>query len=643
VTDEPGFEERSAGAGFAAHLAMDASASGEAREYLRKQSRIADLQIEDMERENAIRHWSLRVRHISDVMKVTFELAVALIVVFIVVVMSVAVIHASRDNSLVIEAFSVPPDLAAKGVTGQAVAAQLQDKLTALQNATDTARPASSYANNWGDDIKVQIPDTGISVMDFYRLLVAWLGHQTRITGEMYRSDKGLAITARATGSGGSTAVSAKDDLDTLIQKAAEAIYSRTQPYRYSVYLEEKGDNAGAAAILNRLTVDGDTPRERAWAYLGLGVLHVLLGDGYSAVSDEQKAVAIVPNFALAQDDIGGFASTLDQEELALDATRKALPLLEAHGPIDMTDRARNLSIWNARATLDGLLWDVGAQLHDNQEAIKLPDYNGQAVASLTQIPADYAQLHDDARAGEAVKAMRTSPLAAQKAVIDFAVLNVDYFRQLWPQMLALAPQVEAEVAADEKNHVFGAGTENIAVIRGVIPQAAQAYAELGDFRRAHAFADRTPLDCYTCLWIRGVVDAREHNAHGADYWFARATSAAPSIAYGYFEWGAALLARGDLDGAIAKFTTANQKGPHFADPLEMWGEALIAKNRSDLALAKFEEADKYAPDWGHLHLKWGEVLWWTGDKDGARKQFAIASGLDMSADDKAELSKLRH
>jgi len=87
------------------------------------------------------------------------------------------------------------------------------------------------------------------------------------------------------------------------------------------------------------------------------------------------------------------------------------------------------------------------------------------------------------------------------------------------------------------------------------------------------------------------------------------------------------------------KFTLANEKGPHFADPLEMWGEALIRKNRSDLALAKFAEAEKYAPNWGRLHLKWAEALLWTGDKSGAQKQFAIASGLDLAPSEKSELA----
>jgi tetratricopeptide (TPR) repeat protein len=115
----------------------------------------------------------------------------------------------------------------------------------------------------------------------------------------------------------------------------------------------------------------------------------------------------------------------------------------------------------------------------------------------------------------------------------------------------------------------------------------------------------------------------------------------APSIPFAYFELGQMLLAKGDRDDAIAKFSAAHEKGPHFADPLEAWGEALIAQNRSDLALARIEEASKDAPAWGRVHLKWGEALWWLGRKDEARRQFATASRLDLSTAERAQLERV--
>jgi tetratricopeptide (TPR) repeat protein len=175
------------------------------------------------------------------------------------------------------------------------------------------------------------------------------------------------------------------------------------------------------------------------------------------------------------------------------------------------------------------------------------------------------------------------------------------------------------------------------------VPLLADAEAHRGNFARAHELIDRSALDCYLCMRVRGNVAALEKNWPAADQWYARAVTLAPSIPFAYLEWARMRAAKGDLDGASAKLDIANKKGPHFADPLETWGEALIAKNRSDLSLPKFEEANKYAPNWGRLHLKWGEALWWSGDKDAARKQFAIASGLDLTPSEKVELAKVSH
>jgi len=98
------------------------------------------------------------------------------------------------------------------------------------------------------------------------------------------------------------------------------------------------------------------------------------------------------------------------------------------------------------------------------------------------------------------------------------------------------------------------------------------------------------------------------------------------------------LLAKGDADGAIAKFEEAHKRGPHFADALEGSGEALMAKNEPGRALEKFAAANTYTPNWGRLHLEWGEALLATGRTDDAKMQFDAASGLELSAADRAAL-----
>ena len=165
--------------------------------FLDRQSRLAELQIEDLERGDRLRHWSLQLHHVAGVMKLAFELSAAFILVVLAIFLGSAIWEAAHDDALVIEAFDVPPDLAARGLSGQVMAARVEDRLAWMQAHTVTSRPASTYRHDWGDDIKVQIPQTGVSVGEFYRYLSQWLGHQTHISGDVWHAPQGIAIATR--------------------------------------------------------------------------------------------------------------------------------------------------------------------------------------------------------------------------------------------------------------------------------------------------------------------------------------------------------------------------------------------------------------------------------------------------------------
>lgn len=609
------------------------------RHYLQEQAKLAEIQTEELREEKRLRHWSLRVRHVSDVMRLAFELSLAFIFLAIAVAVGAAVWDAAHDHALVVEAFSVPPDLAQRGLNGQAVAAQLLDKLQAMQSATISERPADSYANNWGDDIKVEIPDTGVSLGEVHKLLVSWLGHQTHITGEIYRTATGLAIAARA-GGGGATVTGKEGDFDALLQQAAEKVYERTQPYRYAVYLEGKvpPQRTQARKILEGLAADG-SPRDRAWAYIGLSVLDGTSGDSRQAAIDARQALALMPGLVIGYQNIDLSETRLGHDEGALDAARSAVAVLQRGGNIDISDQARQVVLPQEQSTVDFALGDFLAARADGERIIGLPDYGGSVDGARQSLIVISALLHD----GAAVrKGIQNEPLATDlpaRATLAATDLAAAYWMGDWSSVIAQRAAVEKETADFFKVLGLPSAFGDATFTRLIWPDVAVAMAETGDFKSAHALIDQTPPDCYACVRSRGDIDVLQKNWKGAGYWFARAVAEAPSLPLGYTEWGAMLLRKGDLDGAIAKFAVAHQKGPHFADPLVMWGEALIAKNRSDLALAKFAEANKYAPNWGRLHLKWGEALYWSGDKEDAKKQFATAAHLDLSAADKVALA----
>src|ERR1700722_2302173 len=75
-----------------AWAALSAASREKADAFLEEQIRVAQaqerllhLQAEDLKREDRLRHWSLLVRHTSDVVKMTFEIAAALITIALVV------------------------------------------------------------------------------------------------------------------------------------------------------------------------------------------------------------------------------------------------------------------------------------------------------------------------------------------------------------------------------------------------------------------------------------------------------------------------------------------------------------------------------------------------------------------------------
>ncbi|MGH2929495.1 MAG: tetratricopeptide repeat protein, partial [Solirubrobacteraceae bacterium] len=126
-----------------------------------------------------------------------------------------------------------------------------------------------------------------------------------------------------------------------------------------------------------------------------------------------------------------------------------------------------------------------------------------------------------------------------------------------------------------------------------------------------------------------------------AQDWFGRWSRLSPSLPFADTAWGKALLARGDVQGAIARLKEAHRRSPHFADPLELWGEALMRQGDPAGAIGKFTQADAQAPRWGRNHMLWGEALMLSGRYAEARAQYQAAEGMDLSKPDRAALQLL--
>ncbi len=622
-------------------LALEGASRKEADAFLREQQGLAadqrklvQLQARELSHELGLRHWSLWVRHTSGLLKLALELSAGLLLLALVAGISMMVWNAAHADGLVIESFSMPPDMAGRGLTGQVVAGAILDHLTEIQTATISTRTGKSYAGGWGDDIKVEIPDTGVSIGEAYRFLRRWLGHESHVSGSVWR-DQGVIVVTVHTEGDSVTVKGPESDFDSQLRKAAEGVFNLAEPYRYAIYLTTHGRDAEGIAIFRNLIAAG-SPVDRAWGDVGLARVLSTNGqiDDTERLKLNREAATLDPSNTTAINNLASSERALSHLEASLREYRAEVDLLGRGDDRDIGAVRLPILQEMAANAIDAQLGAYGDAVPSTARIIQsgsAGSYSGLSfVLAQTEIAAH------DLVAARAITLdpvhERQSPIVTQENRLVLREL-IATAEEDWRGILVTA------ASADTLLKLYPVVRRRSVTDR--LPLEAYAEARLGDFARAAALIAATPPDCDLCMLQHArIAELRSEHAR-ADWWFGRAVQSAPSIPMVYATWGEALLRRGDADGAIVRFETANQKGPHFADPLEGWGEALMTKNQSHLALAKFAEAEKYAPNWGRLHLKWGEALVYAGRKDDARAQYRKASMLDLSAADKAELAKM--
>lgn len=632
-------------------MSLGAASREKADAFLDKQSALADLQLEQVRLQNeSLRDQDtyelshLRWRRFNDQMKGALQIILVALGLCVVGGIIWAVWSASQADGLVVDSFSVPPAYAQAGVGGDVVADDMTAKISAIRDFANANSLAGSNAvrEDRQQDVKVEIPDTGISLAEAWRYLKLWFGHERHLSGNLRTLQDGRVALSLSLGGADSFIVTGKaGNLDALEQTAAERVFATTDPDNVVLYLSAKGRNAEALEAARRNIMLSAGHADLAEAYsLYANMLRGVAGNAQRSAMLSRYAIALDAKAAPQHMELLNSSRALGHDEDVL-TQAQAIPLLK---------RGDNVGSWRAAVSTGfDYVQHLGAEWRDRETGdftnlSTLPCIYDCSPSDATVMHAEaLARLHDPAAALAAIAQQRSIAVLPGDAFDPSDMARVRTF-------IDIARGDWRAAAADSRAYVDAIKAETgIAPAYGALlartragPLLAQTLAGAGDFASAHEAADDEPLDCYACLLAHATVDWRERNWGGAGYWFTRAVKQAPSIPFAYADWGAMLMHKGDLDGAIAKFILANQKGPRFADPLEMWGEALMAKKRSDLALAKFAEAANDAPNWGRLHLKWGEALLWTGDKAGARKQFTIASHLYLTQSEKSVLGRIK-
>ena len=210
---------------------------------------------------------------------------------------------AAHSSSVVVDSFSAPPDMAAKGLGGEVLASKFLDDLTVLQAQTRGSAVKRGLKDAWSGDIKVEVPQTGVSIGDLMRALRGWLGHETHVGGDLEETADGVSLTVRGGGILPKTFAGGAADLPKLLTQAAEYVYGQSEPYLFGAYLTEVGRDAEANAFIPTMFATV-RPADRPYLLNAWGNALSDLGRQREALAKYQKAIALKPDFWVAYNNV---------------------------------------------------------------------------------------------------------------------------------------------------------------------------------------------------------------------------------------------------------------------------------------------------------------------------------------------------
>jgi tetratricopeptide (TPR) repeat protein len=553
--------------------------------YFRKQSHLVEIQTEHLHEQRIVNLQLLKLRRLGERLRVGLQLFFVLVATAIGLGAVLMLRDALTSRRVVIEPFHAPPGLATRGIDGTVIASGLLDQLSQLQDATRSSTAARGLTGAWAGTIKLDVPETGISVGELSRLLKERFGHDVHIDGDLVETPAGgLELTIRGNGVPPRSFSASTADLAKLTVEAAEYVYSMSQPVRWSSFLNNSGRYREAIEFC-RTAIPRVSPDDRSVLLTRWALANDSSG-GSTRESLEllQTAVNLQPDDWIARSNIMNDLMIVDDEE---GAWRAGKDMLAAAG--GRPGKAAEIYYQN----WDYLTWNLPSWLEETRADAESNGGMGTGQSSAGPSLADiYARLHDP---GAAELSLKTT----KEATGDLTIAAMTHFVR--GRLAAEGGDARAAVTEMEAFGVDYANPAESTNNPGYNCWIAAAEEEAGRRDKADEVL-RTGGSFVDCKRFGADILSGRGDWGGAQKAYAEAVALAPDLPAAYYSWGVALAKHGDLANAEAMFVDANKRGPHWADPLKAWGDLLVKQGKTKDALAKYDEALRYAPNWKALN-----------------------------------------
>ncbi|MDE1938379.1 MAG: hypothetical protein KGI68_05115, partial [Alphaproteobacteria bacterium] len=338
-------------------IALDGASRERADEYLAKQSKLADLRIEYVAEQDRFELSHLRWRQFDDRVRGVWQTGLALLLVGVIAAIALVIWNASRADGLVIDSFSAPPNLANQGIGGDVIATDLTNRIDTIRATAvaDSLSTTSAVSRSGADSVKVEIPETGVSAGEVWRLLRNWLGHERHVSGSLRELPDGTLVLSAQLGGEAISYSGTQADFARLEQQMAEALFDLFDPVNAVVYLSTQTRRTEAQRLAEANARLPGSRQDRVRRYSVLGYITAWNGDIPRAIARLKIGVMVDPKYVVTRWMMADDEALLGHDEAALGQARLTLAQVRSDQPVAL----QNGSFEAVRARAGRLLGDL--------------------------------------------------------------------------------------------------------------------------------------------------------------------------------------------------------------------------------------------------------------------------------------------